>query len=184
MKSKAFTLIELLIVVAIIGILAAIAVPNFMNARIKAAVSRVEADMKATTTALEMYRLDYGKYVKTMAGASDIVQLTTPIPYLASMPKDYFQGNDDPKTFNPDSQTNSWEYTSNSLGWGWKPPHAYMVSSVGPAKTGHGPHLDWAYTGPNNWNKQYFRDVMYNISNGILSAGAIIKYGGDVSPLN
>ena len=46
MKTKAFTLIELLIVVAIIGILAAIAVPNFMNAQIRAKAARSFADIR------------------------------------------------------------------------------------------------------------------------------------------
>ncbi len=59
---EGFTLIELLIVVAIIGILAAIAVPNFLNAQVRAKVARVESDFRTLATALESYHLDQNGY--------------------------------------------------------------------------------------------------------------------------
>ncbi len=54
----AFTLIELLIVVAIIGILAAIAVPNFLNAQTRAKVSRSISDIRNTDLAIHSYMVD------------------------------------------------------------------------------------------------------------------------------
>ncbi len=55
---KGFTLIELLIVVAIIGILAAIAVPNFLNAQIRAKVARTMADIKMIKQQVDIFHMD------------------------------------------------------------------------------------------------------------------------------
>lgn len=59
---RAFTLIELLIVVAIIAILAAIAVPNFLEAQTRAKVARVQADLRSIATGVETYRIDHNSY--------------------------------------------------------------------------------------------------------------------------
>ncbi len=59
---SAFTLIELLIVVAIIGILAAIAIPNFLNAQARAKVSRTKADLNSLGIAMEEYQIDWEGY--------------------------------------------------------------------------------------------------------------------------
>lgn len=60
---RAFTLIELLIVVAIIAILAAIAVPNFLEAQTRAKVTRAKADMRSMATAAETYNIDFNMYM-------------------------------------------------------------------------------------------------------------------------
>jgi type II secretion system protein G len=63
-KQKGFTLIELLIVVAIIGIIAAIAIPNLLNAINRGRQKRSMADMRAIATALEAYSVDFNFYPK------------------------------------------------------------------------------------------------------------------------
>ena len=88
----AFTLIELLIVVAIIAILAAIAVPNFLEAQTRSKVSRVKADIRTVVTAIESYFVDNNKYPPTPY-SSDSVGLSGGIlrvvPTLISTPVAY-----------------------------------------------------------------------------------------------
>ena len=61
-SKKGFTLIELLIVVAIIGILAAIAIPQFASYRQKAYNSAAQSDLKNFKTGLESYFADFQRY--------------------------------------------------------------------------------------------------------------------------
>jgi len=105
LPGAAFTLIELLIVVAIIAILAAIAVPNFLEAQTRAKVSRALSDMRTVATALESYIVDSNRFPLSAVDApvapnyspSQAIhtvyrQLTTPVAYITTFPIDAFKG--------------------------------------------------------------------------------------------
>jgi len=70
---KGFTLIELLIVVAIIGIIVAIAIPNLLNAIQRAKQKRTMADMRSIGTAAEAYSIDYNAYPPAAAASIPIL---------------------------------------------------------------------------------------------------------------
>jgi type II secretion system protein G len=69
-KQTGFTLIELLIVVAIIGIIAAIAIPNLLNAIDRGKQKRSMADMRSLGTAVESYSVDVNFYPISTSMAS------------------------------------------------------------------------------------------------------------------
>jgi len=91
----AFTLIELLIVVAIIGILAAIAVPNFLNAQIRAKIAGTQSDLRIMVNAMQQYHLDNNSYHRHRDTTNQQFPLTTPVPYLNSFLFDRFQARPD-----------------------------------------------------------------------------------------
>ncbi len=197
LECRAFTLIELLIVVAIIAILAAIAVPNFMEAQVRAKVSRAKADMRSLATALETYSVDYGHYppdrdVHTINYCSP---LTTPVAYMSSISMD------DPfnpgwgelrQEWNTGDKSGSYLYCNyidmwgNRYGRGWL-RKGCVVSSFGPDRLinfiEHFPYLSnhpednspiHGYT----YHTCY--DQLYDPTNGTKSSGDIGRFVGDL----
>jgi len=66
-RTKGFTLVEIMIVVAIIGLLVAIALPNFMKARRKSIIRSAQASLKQIEGAYEQFLLDGGTAVVAIA---------------------------------------------------------------------------------------------------------------------
>jgi type IV pilus assembly protein PilA len=66
-KNEGFTLIELMIVIAIIGILAAIAIPQFSAYRVRSYNAAANADLRNAATAQEAYYVDWDAYASTIA---------------------------------------------------------------------------------------------------------------------
>jgi len=93
-ECRAFTLIELLIVVAIIAILAAIAIPNFLEAQTRARVARVQSEFRNMKTAMFAYRVDFAWWPPDDDAPDGIdhstllnlTELSTPVAYMSSVP--------------------------------------------------------------------------------------------------
>ncbi|MCX7766771.1 MAG: prepilin-type N-terminal cleavage/methylation domain-containing protein, partial [Candidatus Sumerlaeia bacterium] len=81
---KSFTLIELLIVVAIVVILALIAVPNYLEAQTRSKTARTRADMRAIAGAIEAYYVDNNDYPigYNLAPRFGLDLLTSPVAYI------------------------------------------------------------------------------------------------------
>ena len=96
-KQGGFTLIEIMVVVVILGILAALVVPQVMNRPDQAKVTVAKGDIKAIGAALDMYKQDNYAYPSTQQGLDALVEKPggNPQPknwnrdgYLKRVPKD------------------------------------------------------------------------------------------------
>jgi len=96
-KAAGFTLIEVMVVVVILGILAALIVPKIISRPEQARIVKVKQDILAIQSALDLYKLDNGKYPTTDQGLQALVTKPSiqPVPrnwksdgYLQDMPVD------------------------------------------------------------------------------------------------
>jgi type II secretion system protein G len=174
LRTQAFTLIELLIVVAIIAILAAIAVPNFLEAQVRSRVSRVKSDLRSLATAWEAYHVDNNQYPPDV---NDIIngrqsewgtykKVTTPIAYITSVPFDTFQDKAILKQVKTDPLFEYWGAPDNltSSDWVRTGTRWLMIS--------YGPDQDWDTDG---WAALQFTLFCYDPTNGTRSDGDIMR---------
>ena len=100
-KQRGFTLIEVMVVVIILGILAAIVVPRVMSRPDDARITKAKSDIRAMESALNLYKLDNFVYPSTDQGLEALAQKPggTPEPrnwkeggYIDRMPKDPWGG--------------------------------------------------------------------------------------------
>jgi len=100
-RNAGFTLIEVMVVVVILGILAAVIVPKIMDNPDKARVVKAKQDVQALKNALDLYKLDNFSYPSTDQGLQALVQKPSGSPearnwkqggYLDRLPKDPWRG--------------------------------------------------------------------------------------------
>ena len=178
-KRGGFTLIELLIVIAIILILIAIALPNFLEAQIRARVVKAKGEIRSLGIAMESYFLDWDIYPAqherdggSERAARGLFWLTSPNAYITSIPEDPFA------EFSSDSDKTT--YITYEVGGVEKADVSkcipclvtWAMFSNGPDATQDiwqdNPHYN---RGAPTWN--------YSPTNGTKSRGEIFKWGGD-----
>ena len=136
---KGFTLIELMIVIAIIAILAAILIPNFLHARAESVTAACEGNEKQLATAEEEYSVDNGGTYVTFAN------LTT--PYLSVVVTD------------PVKKANAYTITIPGAG----PNGSYLITDAG----GHDTTTTGSLTDTAGAAGANFQSIVYAQSSGI-----------------
>ncbi len=180
---SAFTLIELLIVVLIIAILAAIAVPNFLEFQVRAKIARVKSDHRAIATAMEAYLVDWNVYINDQDNnpnsnnENGYRKLTTPIAYISGLAHDPFsrplRGGD--KNYNHIAAFYEIGSGADATREGDRFPNRYVVqcyyiSSFGPD------HM----RGQSNDDFPFGTSLEpYDPTNGTMSEGDIYRFGGN-----
>ncbi|MCL2297085.1 MAG: type II secretion system major pseudopilin GspG [Proteobacteria bacterium] len=96
-RSRGFTLIEIMVVIVILGVLAALIVPKFMDRPDEARITAAQTDIRTLMNALKLYRLDNQRYPTTEQGLNALVTRPTTPPepanwkpggYLERLPPD------------------------------------------------------------------------------------------------
>ena len=123
-KNKGFTLVEILIVVVILGILAAIVIPQFSDASTQSKVSSLQSSLQTMRSQLSLYKIQHNDAAPSTTDATFELQMTTYTdvdgntqatkdatfcygPYLQSIPNNPFTNDNTVGS----ASTNDWNYT-------------------------------------------------------------------------
>lgn len=188
---KAFTLVELLIVVAILALLAAIAVPNFLEAQVRSKVTRAKTDMRALEVGIETYSIDHNRPPIGWEEGTRAVsppwtvndndpnlcwnRLTTPVAYVGSVPADPFVKKYFYSSFY-NNATGGFHTDLMSVGYRWyiRDPGPTAVEPI----NGKGDIQYPPYYMPSK------TDYFYDPSNGTISVGWIVRSNRGYYPEN
>lgn len=189
---RAFTLIELLVVVGIISILAAVAVPNFLESQTRSKVARVKNDLKTIASSAEAYRVDFNRYPPMVnffdpVPSQRLVPLTTPISYITSIPRDPFGGNVKGsyeatiRQIDPNEPLDIYVYNLGSVGFGFEGDTVesvdsqFSLASAGPDRILEFPYYAFSDT---FIERELHLVYIYDPTNGTISRGEIFRRGG------
>jgi prepilin-type N-terminal cleavage/methylation domain-containing protein len=191
LKNRGFTLMEVAILLLIVSVLVAIAIPQFRAAEIKSKIALVRGQLNTVALALESYSTDNDTYPpcnysepavydKADDGGSSrtsyytLRNLTTPVAYLSSIPEDPFA--DTPITPTFDQGYSRFGHVNAAYGYrhakGSNRPTFPFYEQYDQewALTSVGPDRDYDSWGTNKDNL-----IFYDPTNGILSNGDIIR---------
>ena len=120
MRNKGFTLVEILIVVVILGILAAIVVPQFTEASNDAKESALASDLQTVRSQLELFKIQHnGGYPATMSLLTTKTDVSGSAsatgaygPYLQQIPTNPFTDSNDIQTTTKGAGTQAWFYAA------------------------------------------------------------------------
>lgn len=207
MRERGVTLIEVLIVAAVASILAAIAVPNYMEAQTRAKVSSTKSNLRVIGSALEMYHVDHNAYpparrvfphdrLAIFAG-TQLDRLTDPVAYLSpGIFRDHFPREQKGRYFN--HRSDYWSsanparsllyFNYRDLAASWEMP---CLAAVGAAVVSLGPDQRdslGAYSpiglacfeqlAPYYTDLTHPLDTIYDPTNGTVSEGDVGRYVG------
>lgn len=190
-RAAAFTLIELLIVVAVIAVLAAIAVPNFLEAQTRSKVARVRSDLRTIATGLEAYAVEWNRYPPTRGTFEPsfeerLAPLTSPVAYLSSLTSDPFTRRagiwSGAVTTTDRTDVYGYNTAASSAGLGLNDPASpehqkWSLTSGGPDGVIGYPY--YAFT-ENRIRTQRYVVFIYDPTNGTVSEGDIFRRGGKI----
>jgi hypothetical protein len=153
-------------ILAGIGLLAAINLPCFLEAKVRSKVARMHTDMRTVIFALEAYKTDHGTYPLPDPGENGWTMLpavlTTPTGYLKELPVDMFdeqKGTIGYAVLNV--EPDAWKLIE------WDKPHppAVALLSLGPTGERGAFGVDW--------------NMVYDPTNGTTSPGYLFGFGGE-----